>query len=239
MNIRACYDRYEDGQKSGRILSWMQAKYSEKDIKSLVESVWEHTVSHWREWYSQTHSDVSPHSIVFCSRGWITIVPENFEDAQDKEVFFEACNSIIKDICKEFKDPPVMATFVSSVWISRMNKSFHDKMMRELSHYNFSSQKISELQKDLHDSIIKIECEGSVSKIPPNHPVLSKVDALMFTAHFLTMDGPVAVTCCEPCDEDDTTIPDTSMMYNVNRFPSTNRVNFDVRDYVPVPFSEA
>jgi len=108
-----------------------------------------------------------------------------------------------------------------------------------------AEKKIPVSSNELKSALVRqvIEEHGCMEKVPANHPFIFKMEIMVFTFHFLSMDGPICISQCRPVNSDDVHMIEDFHLplfntFRVNKHAGSNRVNFDVSNYEPVNFKD-
>lgn len=227
-----------DGMVDGdKISDWIDCRDENTNIKGLIDIVSHRAFAAMRAYRRENSKDMPAHATCYFSGGAAFISPIKLESIEDKEKFFTCSSEIVYDIGRQYEDKPILVTFTSTAW----SCFFRKEALKEI------DIAIGKLNIDKNLAKLKLLEEivgayGSMEEVPADHPVVGKMDLMLFSAHFLSMDGPVQVTktsltnteILSDLSDDQKMMLDTYMLDKMPR----NRITFDVSEYEPAHYDE-
>jgi hypothetical protein len=228
-----------DGDK---ISDWMERREDKASVKELIDILSNRAFAAMRSYKRENNSDMPSHATCYYSGGVAFISPVKIESVEDKDKFFEASSEIAYEVGRQYDDQPVIVTFTSTAWSCFFRKEAIKDIDASIAKIdaNIDPKKANEAKAVLLNEIVGFY--GSMEDVPEDHPLVGKMDLMLFSAHFLSMDGPIQVTKTSLTNLE--ILPELSDeqklmldVYMVTDMPR-NRINFDVSEYEPVPYKK-
>lgn len=228
-----------DGDK---ISDWMERREEKAGVKELIDILSNRAFAAMRSYKRENNSDMPCHAACYYSGGVAFISPVKIESVEDKEKFFEASSEIAYEVGRQYDDQPIIVTFTSTAWSCFFRKEAIRDIEMAISKVDakMDPKKANEAKAFLLNEIV--DSYGSMEDVPEDHPLVGKMDLMLFSAHFLSMDGPIQVTktsltnreIFSELDDEQKMMLDVYMVTDMPR----NRINFDVSEYEPVSYKK-
>ena len=231
-----------DGMRDGdKISDWMDRREDGASIRELLEVISDRTFTAMDSYRKENNEDMPPHATAFYSGGVAFISPNKLGCVEEKDLFFDITSKIIYKVAEDFKDQPIVVTFASTAWSCFLRKE-HAEDLEKMCTENKIPISAQELKIALVEQVVKEH--GSMEHIPSDHPFVLKMEVMVFTFHFLSMDGPICISQFRPVNHGDAKMIEDCHFplfntFRVDKHCGHNRVNFDVSNYEPVNFKDS